>query len=98
MTPAIREDLVERGQLGASITNRYVSLQRTEAQKRDLSNFCGGQVLLMQRVGRGMEKHEALVVDRVEAGFLVARNAQGGREDLHFSPNAGVFRSRGKAN
>ncbi|WP_263349693.1 MobF family relaxase [Acidicapsa acidisoli] len=85
VTRAIREDLIERGQLGASITiDRYVPLQWTEAQKRDLSNFREGQVLLMHRTGRGMEKHEALIVDRAEAGFLVARNAQG--EEKTFTP------------
>ena len=85
VTRAIREDLVERGQLGAGIMmDRYVPLQWTEAQKRDLSNFREGQVLLMHRTGRGMEKHEALVVDRAETGFLVARNAQG--EEKTFTP------------
>lgn len=77
VTRAIRDDLSGRGQLGESVTmDRYIPLQWTEAQKRDLSNYREGQVLLVHRAGRGMEKHEALTVSRLEPGMIVARNAR----------------------
>lgn len=85
VTQAIRQDLTERGQLGQSVTmNRYVPLQWTEAQKRDLSNYQEGQVLLIHRSARGMEKHEALTVRRVESCVLMAHNARG--EERTFTP------------
>ena len=63
VTHAIREDLIERGQLGAGIMmDRYVPLQWTEAQKRDLSNFREGQVLLMHRTGRSMRRWSLTVL------------------------------------
>jgi conjugative relaxase-like TrwC/TraI family protein len=77
-TRAIRNDLSERGHLGRSVTmDRYIPLQWTEAQKRDLSNYREGLVLLVHRAARGMEKHEALTVIRVEADAIVARNTRG---------------------
>jgi conjugative relaxase domain, TrwC/TraI family len=85
VTRAIRGDLTQRGQLGDSMTvDRYVPLQWTEAQKRDLSNYREGQVLLVNRASRGMEKHEALTVSRVDPGTVVARNAHG--EERTFTP------------
>jgi ATP-dependent exoDNAse (exonuclease V) alpha subunit len=78
VTRAIRNDLAERGQLGESLTmDRYVPLQWTEAQKRDLSNYQEGQVLVIHRAAREMEKHESLTVTRVKSGVLVAQNAHG---------------------
>jgi len=85
VTRAIRNDLSERGHLGQSVTmDRYVSLQWTEAQKRDLTNYREGQVLVVHRAARGMEKHESLTVSRVDSGTVVARNARG--EELNFTP------------
>ncbi len=78
VTQAIRVDRCERGMLGESVTmERLIPLQWTEAQKRDLSNYHEGQVLLVHRPGRGMEKHEALTVHRIEADHLVTHNARG---------------------
>lgn len=78
VTRAIRNDLAESGQLGGSVMmERYVPLQWTESQKRDFSNYQKGQVLVIHRTARGMEKHEALTVNRVESGMLVAQNAHG---------------------
>lgn len=78
VTRAIRNDLAERGHLGASVPmDRYVTLQWTEAQKRDLSNYREGQVLLMHRTARGMERHEALTVSRVGPDTIVAHNSRG---------------------
>src|SRR5580692_1661095 len=64
--------------------DRYVPLQWTEAQKRDLSNYQEGQVLVIHRAAREMEKHDALTVTRVESGVLVAQNARG--EERTFTP------------
>jgi conjugative relaxase-like TrwC/TraI family protein len=85
VTRAIRNDLSERGHLGQSATmDRYVPLQWTEAQKRDLVNYREGQVLVMHRPARGMEKHESLTVCCVDSGTVIARNARG--EERSFTP------------
>ncbi|HEV2323450.1 MAG TPA: MobF family relaxase [Terracidiphilus sp.] len=85
VTRAIRNDLSERGHLGQSVTmERYVPLQWTEAQKRDLANYRDGQVLVVLRAARGMEKHESLTVSRVDSGAVIARNARG--EERSFTP------------
>lgn len=85
VTRAIRNDLSERGHLGQSATmDRYVPLQWTEAQKRDLANYREGQVLVVHRAARGMEKHESLTVCRVDSGAVIARNARG--EERTFTP------------
>jgi ATP-dependent exoDNAse (exonuclease V) alpha subunit len=85
VTRAIRNDLEERGLLGRNITmDRYVPLQWTEAQKRDLSNYREGQVLVTHRAARGMEKHEALTVSGVGLDVIVARYARG--EERTFTP------------
>ena len=74
VTRAIRNDLLERGHLGQSVTtDRYVPLQWAEAQKRDLSNYRQGHVLVIHRAARGMEKHEALTVSGVGPDVIVAR-------------------------
>jgi conjugative relaxase-like TrwC/TraI family protein len=85
VTRAIRNDLSERGYLGQSVTmDRYVPLQWTEAQKRDLANYREGQVLVVHRAARGMEKHESLTVSRVDSGAVIARNQRG--EERSFTP------------
>jgi conjugative relaxase domain, TrwC/TraI family len=85
VTRAIRSDLSERGHLGESVAmDRYVPLQWTEAQKRDLANYREGQVLIVHRAVRGMEKHESLTVSCVDSGAVIARNARG--EDRSFTP------------
>jgi conjugative relaxase-like TrwC/TraI family protein len=85
ISEAIRSDRKERGELGdGRVKDRLVSLQWTDAQKRDFSNYRESQVLLVHRAGRGMEKHEAVTVNRVEDGLLVARNARG--EERTFTP------------
>jgi conjugative relaxase-like TrwC/TraI family protein len=85
VTRAIRDDLYERGHLGQSVViDRHVPLQWTDAQKRDLSNYREGHVLLAHRAARGMDKHEALAVSEVRADVLVARNARG--EERTFTP------------
>jgi hypothetical protein len=85
VTRAIRDDLRGRGHLGQGVNmERYAPLQWTEAQKRDLSNYRGGQVLMVHRAARGMEKHEALTVTRVESNAMIACNACG--EEKTFTP------------
>jgi ATP-dependent exoDNAse (exonuclease V) alpha subunit len=85
VTRAIRNDLSERGHFGQSVTmDRYVPLQWTGAQKRDLANYREGQVLVVHRAARGMEKHESLTVSRVDSGAVIARNQRG--EERNFTP------------
>jgi conjugative relaxase-like TrwC/TraI family protein len=85
VTHAIRDDLSERGHLGQSVTmDRYVPLHWTEAQKRDLANYREGQVLVVHRAARGMEKYESLTVSRVDSGAVIAHNARG--EERSFTP------------
>ena len=85
VTRAIRHDLSEHGHLGQSVAiDRYVPMQWTEAQKRDLANYHEGQVLVVHRAGRGMEKHESLTVSRVDSGTVIARDARG--EERSFIP------------
>ncbi|HEX4030426.1 MAG TPA: MobF family relaxase [Terracidiphilus sp.] len=86
VTHAIRSDLRERGLLGDSVTiDRFVPMQWTEAQRRDLSNYREGHILLMYRSARGMDKHEALTVSRVGPNSLVARGVRG--EERTFTPS-----------
>jgi hypothetical protein len=68
----------QRGELQRGIVSeRYVPLQWTEAQKKDLVNYKSGQVLLFHRSSRGVEKHEALTVERTEKSSIVARDQHG---------------------
>jgi conjugative relaxase-like TrwC/TraI family protein len=83
VTQAIRCDLTERGHLGQSVTmDRYVPLQWTRGQKADLSNYREGQVLIFHRGVKGIDKHEALEVSRIEPGALIARNKSGEERTL----------------
>jgi ATP-dependent exoDNAse (exonuclease V) alpha subunit len=78
ITEAIREDMKQRGELDRGIVSeRYVPLQWTEAQKKDLVNYKSGQVLLFHRSSHGIEKHEALTVERTEKSGIVARDQHG---------------------
>jgi conjugative relaxase-like TrwC/TraI family protein len=78
ITGAIREDMKQRGELDRSIlSERYVPLQWTEAQKKDLVNYKPGQVLLFHRSSHGIEKHEALTVERTDKSGIVARDQHG---------------------
>lgn len=88
-TRAIRNDLSGRGHLGKSVMmDRFIPLQWTEAQKRDFSNYREGQILLIHRDARGMDKHEALTVSRAAPETLVAHNARG--EERTFKPTQTV--------
>jgi ATP-dependent exoDNAse (exonuclease V) alpha subunit len=72
----------QRGELDRGIVaERYVPLQWTEAQKKDLVNYKSGQVLLFHRSSHGVEKHEALIVERTDKLGIVARD-QNGRERM----------------
>jgi ATP-dependent exoDNAse (exonuclease V) alpha subunit len=78
ITDAIREDMKLCGELDRGIfSERYVLLQWTEAQKKDLVNYKSGQVLLFHRSSRGIEKHEALTVERTDKSGIVARDQHG---------------------
>ena len=78
ITDAIREDMKRRGELERGVVSeRYVPLQWTEAQKKDLVNYKSGQVLLFHRSSHGIEKHEALTVERTDKSVIVARDEHG---------------------
>jgi hypothetical protein len=65
ITHAIREGMKQSGDLGpGKIFERHTPLQWTEAQKKDLSNYQQGQVLLFHRSSHGIARNEALVVER----------------------------------
>ncbi len=78
ITDAIREDMKRRGELERGVVSeRYVPLQWTEAQKKDLVNYKSGQVLLFHRSSHGIEKHEALTVERTDKLGIVVRDQLG---------------------
>ena len=78
VTRAIREDLKQRSILGHGETlQRHIPLQWTEAQKKDISNYQPGQVLVFHRASHGIEKHEALTVAGVSGSSIHARNERG---------------------
>lgn len=78
ITHAIREDMKHRGQLDhGAVFDRHSPLQWTEAQKKDLSNYQQGQVLLFHRSSHGMSRHEALTVERSDSTHIVARDLRG---------------------
>jgi len=68
----------QRGELDRGIVSeRFVPLQWTEAQKKDIVNYKAGQVLLFHRSSRGIEKHEALTVERTDKSGIVAKDQHG---------------------
>jgi len=78
ITDAIREDMKHRGELERGVVSvRYVPQQWTQAQKKDLVNYKSGQVLLFHRSSHGIEKHEALTVERTDKSGIVARDQHG---------------------
>jgi conjugative relaxase-like TrwC/TraI family protein len=78
ITDAIREDMKQHGELDRGVVSeRYVPLQWTEAQKKDLVNYESGQVLLFHRSSHGIEKHEALTVERTDKLGIVVRDQHG---------------------
>lgn len=78
VTDAIRKDLKERSVIGeGEVLHRHVPLQWTEAQKRDLSNYQAGQVLVFNRSSRGIEKYEALTVVGASDSEILAKTEHG---------------------
>jgi conjugative relaxase-like TrwC/TraI family protein len=78
ITHAIREGMKVSGELGpGTVFERHTPLQWTEAQKKDLSNFQQGQVLLFHRSSHGIARNEALVVERADRSHIVARDLNG---------------------
>ena len=77
-THAIRDDMKQRGELERGIVfERHIPLQWTEAQKKDLSNYQEGQVLLFHRSSHGIGRHESLTVERANTSHIVARDQHG---------------------
>jgi len=78
ITHAIRGEMKQHGELlPGAVFDRHAPLQWTEAQKRDLSNYQEGQVLLFHRSSHGIGRHEALTVERVDTSHIVARDHHG---------------------
>jgi ATP-dependent exoDNAse (exonuclease V) alpha subunit len=75
---AIRGDMNLHGELQpGTVFDRHAPLQWTEAQKKDLSNYQEGQVLLFHRTSHGIGRHDALTVECVNASHVVARDQHG---------------------
>ena len=78
ITHAIRDDMKQRGELERGIVfERHIPLQWTEAQKKDLSNYQEGQVLLFHRSSHGIGRHESLTVERADTSHIAARDQHG---------------------
>ena len=78
ITHAIREGMKQSGDLrSGKIFERHTPLQWTEAQKKDLSNYQQGQVLLFHRSSHGIGRNEALVVERSDRSHIIARDLNG---------------------
>jgi conjugative relaxase-like TrwC/TraI family protein len=78
ITHAIREGMKQSGDLGpGKIFDRHTPLQWTEAQKKDLSNYQQGQVLLFHRSSHGIGRNEALVVERSDKSHIIASDLNG---------------------
>ncbi|MGA3046117.1 MAG: AAA family ATPase [Terracidiphilus sp.] len=78
ITHAIREGMKVSGELGPGrVFERHTPLQWTEAQKKDLSNYQQGQVLLFHRSSHGIGRNEALIVDRADGAQIIARDING---------------------
>jgi hypothetical protein len=78
ITHAIREDMKQRGELERGIVfDRHIPLQWTDAQKKDLSNYQEGQVLLFHRSSHGIGRHESLTVERADTSHIVVRDQHG---------------------
>jgi len=78
ITHAIREDMKQRGQLDRGVVfDCHSPLQWTEAQKKDLSNYQQGQVLSFHRSSRGINRHEALTVERADSTHITAKDLRG---------------------
>ena len=78
ITHAIREGMKQNGDLGSGkIFERHTPLQWTEAQKKDLSNYQQGQVLLFHRSSHGIGRSDALVVERSDKSHIIARDLNG---------------------
>jgi hypothetical protein len=78
VTPAIRAERQQAGELGESVrVDRYVPLHYTLAQKADPRQFHAGQVLVFHDKTPTVRRHEALEIVRVEPHQLVARTEAG---------------------
>ena len=78
VTEAIRTHRKATGELTRSIiTDRYVSLQFTRAQKTDSHNYRPGQVLVFHRSTKDIARNQALEVVHVLDRKIVARSENG---------------------
>ena len=78
VTEAIRTDRIRHGELTDNqVCGRLEPLDFTAAQKRDLSNFRPGQVLMFHRATAQARKNESFTVLRQEDQALVAQDDKG---------------------
>ena len=78
VTETIRTNRKQRGKIGNSIEiGRDISLNWTTAQKSDARNFQTGQVLVFHRAVKGIDKHQALEIVRIDGNQIIARGPQG---------------------
>jgi conjugative relaxase-like TrwC/TraI family protein len=78
ITEAIRAERTRTGELGQSTHQQHhIPLNWRSAEKSDLRNYAEGQVLEFHRAVKGVGRHEALEVVRVENAKVIARNARG---------------------
>jgi hypothetical protein len=83
VTEAIRSDLKRKGELGNGVVlTRYVSLNWTTAQKKNLRHFRPGQLLGFHREVKGIRKHETVEVVKVASDRLTVRNQRGEQRAL----------------
>src|ERR1017187_6607240 len=67
ITHAIREGMKQRGELASgTVFQHHTPMQWTEAQKKDLSNYQQGQILLFHRSSHGIARNQSLVVERTD--------------------------------
>ncbi len=83
ITETIRADRIQRGELGPNVSvSRHVSLNWTEAQKRDMRRYEQGQVLEFHKAVRGVARHESLDIVHVDKQRLIARKADGTEREI----------------
>ncbi|HLJ91402.1 MAG TPA: MobF family relaxase [Candidatus Angelobacter sp.] len=78
VTSAIRADRLRQGELTGNRTlERLEPIDWTEAQKRDMSNFRQGQVLVFHRGTAQARRHESFTVLHQDGQTVTARNHEG---------------------
>lgn len=78
ITHALRADRERAGEIGVSSSfARHVSLNWTEAQKRQSKNYLPGQILEFHKAVKGIAKGDAVEVVSTGEGHIAVRKADG---------------------